>query len=334
MRAIKASTTGGPEVLQQVEVEEPALGEGQLLINVHATSLNRADLLQRRGLYPPPAGCTDILGLECAGTVSQIGQGADPGWLGKRVMALLPGGGYAERVVIPARMAVEVPDNLSLVQAACVPEAFMTAQEALFEQAGLTPGERVLIHAAAGGVGSAAVQLAALAGGEVIGTAGTEAKCALVSSLGGFAVNHRQRDFAETIERELGAHSVDVIIDFVGSRYWPAHSRLLAPRGRLVVVGLLGGNRPAEVDFGQLLVRQQRIVAMVLRSRSAQEKVALTRRFIRNTLPHVRSGAARPIIDEVFPFSEVRKAHERMEQNDNIGKIVLCWEPSRAQPPS
>ncbi len=328
MRAIIASTTGGPEVLAQQEVPDPELTSEDMLVNVAATALNRADLLQRRGLYPPPPGCTDILGLECAGVVTQVGQGADQGWLGKRVMALLPGGGYAERVAIPARMAIEVPDELSLEQAAAIPEAFMAAQEALFARANLAPGERVLIHAGAGGVGSAAIQLARVAGAEVVATVSSDAKCQLASELGARVINYRQQDFARVLEETWGRRSVDVIIDFVGSGYWEAHSRILAPGGRVVVAGLLGGNRPAEVDFAKLLTLQQSVVGMVLRSRSTAEKIALTRRFIRDTLPLLRHGSVRPVIDRVFSFGEVQAAHERMERNENLGKIVLSWMPT------
>jgi putative PIG3 family NAD(P)H quinone oxidoreductase len=310
-------------VLEVRESPEPTLGEGELLIRVEASALNRADLLQRRGLYAPPPGATEILGLECAGTVIDTGPGADATWLGRRVMALLPGGGYAERVAIPERMAVEVPQQMDFTHAAAIPEAFMTANEALFERARLEPGESVLVHAAAGGVGSAVVQLALVEGAHVVGTAGGSDKQRFVEALGAECLDYRKQDFSLQLQSAAPSRRFDVIVDFIGSRYWNAHAELLAPGGRLVVLGLLGGTEPARIDFAQLLRRQQSVLGMVMRSRSPAEKIALTRRFVRRVLPLLEAGTVKPLVHAVFELERVQAAHTMMEANENLGKIVL-----------
>jgi tumor protein p53-inducible protein 3 len=323
MRAVQIRSPGGPEVLFLGDVPEPEPGATELLLDVAATALNRADLLQRRGLYPPPPGCTEILGLECAGVVVRAGADADPGWVGRRVMALLPGGGYAERVAIPERMAVPIPDNLDFAHAAAVPEAFMTANEALFERARLEPAEVVLIHAAAGGVGSAAVQLAHCHGARVVGLASGPQKCRFVTELGAECVDRQQVDWEAGVRAHLGTRGADVILDFVGSAHWPAHSRLLARGGRVVVLGGLGGSKPAEVDLMGLLRQQHSLLGMVMRSRSVTEKVATTRRFVRSVLPLLESERVKPLVHSVFALQDVCRAHEQMEANVNLGKIVL-----------
>jgi putative PIG3 family NAD(P)H quinone oxidoreductase len=279
-------------------------------------------LLQRRGLYPPPAGESEILGLECAGIVREVGQDAQPDWVGRRVMCLLGSGGYAETVVIPQRMAMLVPQGIDLVHAAAIPEAFLTANEALFEEAGLAPGEVVLVHSAAGGVGSAAVQLARAAGARVVATASGK-KCAFVESLGAErCFDYQARPFAEPIEKLLGGRRVDVIVDFVGAAHWQGNQSVLGDRGRLVSVGVLGGS-PVTLELGQLLRRRQRILGMVMRSRGTLEKIALTRRFVRRGLPWFETGSLRPIVDRVFDLDQVVAAHSYMEQNEHLGKIVL-----------
>lgn len=320
MRAVRISAPGGPEVLRLTQEPDPEPGSGELSIEIHASALNRADLLQRRGLYPPPAGSTEIPGLECAGVVTAIGSDTDPAWVGRRVMALLPGGGHAERVVIPARLALEIPASMSFVEAACIPEAFITAHEALCGRAQLQPGDTVLVHAGASGVGSATVQLAlALGAARVFATAGGEHKCEFVRSLGAHCIDRHSSDFAT----ELAKERIDVIVDLVGSRYYPAHSRLLAPGGRHVIVGLLGGNPPASVDFARLLSQQQSLLGMVLRTHSTEAKIALSRRFAREVLPWFETGRLRPLLDRVFALADIQAAHERMERGENLGKIVL-----------
>lgn len=324
MKAVLVSEPGGPEKLRLVDVPDPSPGPGEIAIEIHAAALNRADLLQRRGLYPPPPGTTNILGLECAGIVSALGPGtSDSVRLGERVMVLLAGGGYAERVVVPEALAMKVPDSLDFARAAAVPEAFLTAREALFAVGGLKPTESVLIHAAAGGVGSAAVQLAHSAGARVFATAGGANKCEWVRALGAdVVIDHKSQDFAERIQTETAGQGVDVILDFIGAAYAERHAACLAPGGRQVLLGVLGGAQ-ASVNFGRLLQKRQSLLGLVMRSRSVQEKIELTRAFVRTTLPLFVDGRLKPLVDRVFPLADVAQAHARMESNENLGKIVL-----------
>lgn len=327
MKAIVIRQPGGPEVLELREIADPAPGPGELLLHVHATALNRADLLQRRGLYPPPPGASDILGLECSGVVAARGPGSFAWELGTRVMALLPGGGYAERVVIPERLAIPVPDELGLDQAAAIPEAFLTAQEALFTLGRAGPGDWVLVHAAAGGVGSAAVQLAKEHGAKVIATAGSAEKLERVRELGAdVLVDYKREDFATVAADVTSGRGVDVVLDFVGASYFDQHVRCLAEGGRQIVIGLLGGMK-AELNLAVLLRKRLQLLGLVMRYRSLSDKAAITARFIREELPRFRSGNLRPIIDSVLPLASAREAHERMEQNLNVGKIVLQARP-------
>jgi tumor protein p53-inducible protein 3 len=311
MRAVYAVQAGGPEVLEFRDAPEPTLGAADVLIEIRATALNRADLLQRKGLYPPPAGTTDILGLECAGTIVQVGEDVPQERLGRRVMCLLGGGGYAERVAVPERLTLPIPEALSFEAAAAIPEAFLTAHEALFQLARLVPGEPLLIHAAASGVGSAAVQLAVSAGARVF-----------VAALGATCFDRHEQDFAVAIERELGPAAVAVVLDFVGSSYFDRHCQLLAPGGRLVCAGWLSGAR-VNLDLGVLIRKRLQILGIVMRSRSQADKIAMTLRFGREVLPRFESGELAPVVDCVMPWSDVQAAHARLESNANIGKIVL-----------
>jgi putative PIG3 family NAD(P)H quinone oxidoreductase len=323
VKAIIVRQPGGPEQLELGDVPDPEPGEGEILIDVRATALNRADLLQRRGFYPPPPGVTDVLGLECSGVVAAHGPGGSPLAVGTRVMALLPGGGYAERVVIPSRMAIPIPENLDFTEAAAIPEAFLTAREALFTLGRIEPGDHVLVHASAGGVGSAAVQLAHRFGAKVIATAGSADKLARVRELGAdVTVDYKTEDFVAAAKAATDDRGVDVVLDFVGGPYWEKHAACMAVGGRTVVIGLLGG-LSADVNFAQLLQRRYQILGLVMRSRSVSDKIAITQAFIRESLPLLSDGRLLPIVDSVFPFAEACKAHERMEANLNTGKIVL-----------
>ena len=324
MKAVRVSEPGGPEKLQLVDEPEPVPGPGEIAIDIHASALNRADLLQRRGLYPPPPGSTDILGMECAGVVSALGPGCTGSHaLGERVMALLGGGGYAERVVVPEALAMKIPAALGFEQAAAIPEAFLTAREALLAAAHLAPREAVLIHAAAGGVGSAAVQLARSHGARVFATAGGQAKCDWVRALGAdFVIDYKSQDFAQVIAQETAGRGVDVILDFIGAAYADQHAACLAPLGRHVLLGLLGGAQ-VSLNLGRLLSRRQTLVGLTMRSQSVLEKVELSRAFSRTALPLFADGRLKPMIDSVFPIADVARAHERMESNLNLGKIVL-----------
>ncbi|MEI9936355.1 MAG: NAD(P)H-quinone oxidoreductase [Pseudomonadota bacterium] len=324
MKAVLVSQPGGPEKLELVDLPDPTPGPAEVAIEIHAAALNRADLLQRRGLYPPPPGTTDILGLECAGVVSELGPGCTGSVrLGERVMVLLGGGGYAERVVVPEALAMKVPDALSFEQAAAIPEAFLTAREVLFAAGKLGSTESVLIHAAAGGVGSAAVQLAHSIGARVFATAGGRAKCEWVRALGAdWVIDYKSQDFAAVIKEQTAGRGVDVILDFVGASYAEKHAACLATCGRQVVIGVLGGAE-ASVNLGRLIHKRHSMLGVVMRSRSTQEKIALTRAFVRTTLPLLADGRLKPLVDSVFPLNLVAQAHQRMESNENLGKIVL-----------
>lgn len=323
MRAIVVPKPGGPEVLCVQELPDPAPGEREVVIDVRATALNRADLLQRRGLYPPPPGTSGILGLECAGVVGALGPGITAAKVGDRVMALLPGGGYAERVVVHEQLLLPIPPAWSFEQAAAVPEAFLTANEALFSLGDLLPGQWVLVHAAASGVGSAAVQLARAAGARVIATT-SAAKVGRVEALGPERVVTRDTEDFAAVARELTAgRGVDVIVDLVGASYFQKNSDCLAPLGRHVVVGLVGGAK-VELDLARVLARRHSLLGLVMRTRPLPDKIAVVERFRRQWLHRLTDGTLVPLVDRVFPFEEVAAAHARMEANENVGKIVLA----------
>jgi putative PIG3 family NAD(P)H quinone oxidoreductase len=323
MKAVVFARPGGPEVLELRDVEAPVPGPLEVLIAVGATALNRADLLQRRGLYPPPPGASDILGLECAGVVTAVGPGTSAARVGDRVMALLAGGGYAEQVSVPERQTLPISDALDVTAAAAIPEAFLTAFEALFNVARVAPTEWVLVHAAAGGVGSAAIQLAKASGARVIATTSGGEKSDLARALGAdHLVDYRSDDFAKVALDVTAGAGVDVVLDFVGASYAEAHARCLATGGRHVVVGLLGGAK-ASLDLGRLLMKRHTISGVVMRTRSLSDKAAIVEGFRRRFLPLFEAGRLRPVLDRVYSLDEVRLAHERMEANQNLGKIVL-----------
>jgi tumor protein p53-inducible protein 3 len=317
MRAVIAKQPGGVEVLEIVERPRPTPGPSQLLVRNFASALNRADLLQRRGLYPPPPGDSDVFGLEFAGEVAEAGSEARGFRRGDRVFGLTGGGGHAEFLTVDHRMAVPIPDTLSYDAAAAVPEAFYTANEALFTLGRLVEGEVALVHAGASGVGSAAIQLARAAGATVVATAGTAEKVALCLKLGAArAVNHREADFG-TVARD-----VDLIVDLVGAKYWERNLGALREGGRLIVVGLVGGSK-VSADLAVILHRRLQVIGTALRVRSLEDKIAITRRFQERVLPRIERGDVRPVIDSVYPLDDVRAAHERMEANLNTGKIIL-----------
>ncbi len=323
MLAVVVSEPGGPERLELRQVSDPKASHHDVVIRVHATALNRADLLQRRGLYPPPPGETEILGLECAGIVEELGAGVTTLAAGERVMALLPGGGYAERARVHESLVLPIPEALSFEQAAAIPEAFLTAHEALIGAAELAPGERVLIHGAAGGVGSAAVQLARELGAYVFATTRNPNKLTWLTELGvNQVIDTSREDFAAVVSAASNGRGADVIVDFVGASLSERNQSVLATAGRWIVVGLLGGTR-GTLDFARLLGQRQTVRGIVMRSRPLTEKAAIVRAFRRDFLGWFDEGRFTPRIDSVFPLAEVRFAHERMEQNENLGKIVL-----------
>jgi len=322
MRAIHVSTPGGPEKLELRDVPPPVPGEGEVLIDVKATALNRADLLQRRGVYPPPPGASDILGLECAGVVAALGPGVARARVGERVMALLAGGGYAERTVVHERLLLPIPERLSFEQAAAVPEAFLTATEALFGVGRLVPGECVLVHAAGSGVGTAALQLAREAGARIVAVASGPKLEHLRELARARFVDRTKDDFVAAVLEETSGRGADVIVDFVGAAYAARHGECLAPLGRHVIVGLLGGAK-AEIDLGRLLRQRQSILGMVMRTRPLADKIAVVERFRRDFLHRLEDGRLVPVVDTVMRLEDARAAHKRMEANENVGKIVL-----------
>ncbi len=323
MQAIVIEQPGDESVLQLGSAPDPVLGPGQVRIDVAASALNRADLLQRQGMYPPPPGASPILGLECSGVISELGEGVS-GWkLGDRVMALLAGGGYAEQVVVDAGSCMPVPPSLDLVEAAGLPEVCLTVFLNVFQLGGLEAGGWLLVHGGGSGIGTAAIQMAREAGARVIVTAGSDEKCARCRELGAdVAVNYREADFAEAITEATGGAGVDVILDSIGAPYLERNLASLAVGGRLVLIGLMGGAK-AEIGLGALLMRRLQVMGSTLRARPEAEKAELARAFLARFGKALESGAIRPIIDEVLPLDEAAEGHRRMKASAHFGKILL-----------
>lgn len=324
MKAITAPHPGGPEQLELIDLPNLTPGIGELLVHVRATAVNRADVLQRRGHYPPPPGASDVLGLEMAGIVTALGDGAT-GWsVGDEVCAVLPGGGYAEQAVVPAEVAMPLPPGLDLVESAAVPEVFTTAWDNLCNRGRLVAGETVLLHGGASGVGTAAIQLAHWRGCEALVTAGSPYKLAFCTGLGAKGgINYRERrDFDVRVGELTGGRGVDVVLDIIGGGYLARNLRCLAVDGRLVIIGLMGG-ASAEVDLGLMLTRRLTITASTLRARSVEAKAALARQLVAEVWPGFANGSLRPVIDRVLPLERAAEAHAAMEASEHIGKIVL-----------
>ena len=324
MRAVLIQEPGGPEVLHLGEVPEPAPSPGEILVRVRATALNRADLLQRQGLYPPPPGVHPrIPGLEFAGIVETIGSAVAEYQPGQRVMGLLPGAGYAEKVVTPERLALPIPDRLSFQEAAGIPEVFLTAFDALHLQGGLGPGQTLLLHGAGSGVGTAALQLCRWTGATSIGTSRSRAKLDRCLELGlDHAVLTERGDFQDTVLDLTSGRGVDLILDMVGAAYLQQNLSCLVRGGRLILIGLLGGPS-APIDLSRILKQSLRIRGTVLRPRPVEEKIRLNQEFRRRILPCFENGVLAPIIDRAFPLEKAAGAHAFMESNGNFGKIVL-----------
>lgn len=323
MQAVVQTHPGGVETLQLGVVEKPEPGPGQLRVRVMAAGVNRADIVQREGHYPPPKGASPILGLEVAGVVDAV-NGASRFHEGDAVFGLIAGGGYAEYALLDASAAVPKPDGMSWVEAASLPEAWMTAWFNLIDQAALQPGETVLIHAGASGVGAAAIQLAALQGCRVIASAGSAEKRAWCRQLGADEViDSRQPGFAANLKATGG---VDVVLDPVGASLFDDNLQALRPDGRLVVIGVMGGGR-ANLNLGLLLVKRLRVQGSTLRSQPEEVKARLSRALEASVLPAMHAGMAHPTVDAVYPMSAVREAHVLMEENRNLGKVVLSMVP-------
>jgi putative PIG3 family NAD(P)H quinone oxidoreductase len=320
MRAIIASAAGGPEVLHLADRPDLAPGPGEVLIQVAATSVNRADLLQRQGFYPPPRGASDVIGLECSGTIAALGEGVDGLSVGDHVCALLAGGGYAEQVVCPAGQVMPVPEGIDLVTAAAIPEVACTVWSNVFMIAGLQPEERFLVHGGGGGIGTCAIQLAHALGARVFTTAGSAEKLHVCRDLGAdIAINYREDDFVVTLQAEGGA---DVILDNMGASYLSRNVSALATEGRLVIIGMQGGVK-GELDIGGLLAKRGAVIATSLRPRPPEEKAAICASVVENVWPLYADGTVRPVVHTTMPLAEAGAAHALMESSDHVGKILL-----------
>jgi len=325
--AVTLPSYGGPEVLTWTEVPDPRPATGEILIDVVASGVNRADVMQRIGSYPPPAGAPEWPGLECSGVVAALGSGVT-GWsVGDGVCALLSGGGYAERVAVPAGQVLTVPVGMPVTEAAALPEATCTVWSNVFMLARLTAGETFLIHGGSSGIGTMAIQLARHAGARVLTTAGTEAKLDRCRRLGAdVTINYHEQDFVERVLAETAGRGVDVILDNMGAAYLDRNVRALAPDGRLVVIGLQGG-RVGELDLGRLLGKRAAVHATSLRARPPEQKADIVAAVRRDVWPAIEAGAVRPVIDRTLPLSEAANAHRVLEAGEHVGKILLRTRP-------
>lgn len=323
MKAIVCSEPGGPEVLTWTEVPDPVPGPGEVVVEVVASAVNRADLMQRRGLYAPPPGITEVPGLECSGRVAELGEGVS-GWsVGDPVCALLTGGGYAERVVVPAGQLLPVPAGLDLEAAAGLPETVCTVWSNVFMAAGLQPGETLLVHGGAGGIGTTAIQLGRVLGATVLVTVGSAAKAKRCLELGAHAaIDYKNEDFVSRVAELTDGRGADVILDNMGAKYLAANLEALAVNGRLTVIGLQGGTR-AELDLGRLMAKRAAVIATTLRARPAAEKAAIVASVREHAWPLVADGTLRPIVDRRIPLPEAAEAHRVVEASDHVGKVLL-----------
>lgn len=322
MKAILQNNFGSVEELYLGETPTPIIEEDEVLVKVRATALNRADLLQRKGLYPPPPGESEIIGLEMSGEVAAIGGKVAEWEVGDRVFALLAGGGYAEYVKVHKSMLMRIPGSMSFEEAAAVAEAFLTAWQAVVWLAGIQTGETILIHAGASGVGTAAIQIAKVKGAKVVVTA-SEAKHKLCKDLGAdHCIDYRAENFAEEIIH-FNKNGANILIDFIGASYFEKNIKALAPDGRMVMLGFLSGTKIESLDIGPLLFKRLKIMGSTLRARSLDYKVRLTKDFEEHGMPLLAAGVMKPVIDSIYDWKEVKQAHGYMEANRNKGKVVL-----------
>jgi NADPH2:quinone reductase len=325
MKAVYIAEPGGPEVLEVREVDDPVPGHGEVLIDVVAAGLNRADVQQRRGFYPPPPGASEIPGLEVSGRIAGFGPGVTKAFsVGDKVVALLAGGGYAEKVAVPAEQVLRIPDGVDLVTAASLPEVAATVYSNLIMTAQLQAGETVLIHGATGGIGTMAIQLAKAFGAKVATTAGTAEKVGTAKAFLGadIAINYTEEEFPDSLRRQNGGKGADVILDVVGAKYLAQNVDALADYGRLVVIGLQGGVK-GELDLGQLLRKRAAVVATALRPRPIEEKGAIMNAVRESVWPLIADGRIRPLVAKTFPLGQVSAAHRYFDSGDHVGKILL-----------
>ncbi len=323
MRAVIFDTPGAEDVLKIGEVPLPSLGPEDIRIRVRATAVNRADLLQRQGMYPPPPGASPILGLECAGEVIEVGR-AVSGWkVGDRAMALLPGGGYAEDAVVHYRSAMHIPAALSFEEAGALPEVFLTSFLNIFMLGEIKPGGAALVHGGGSGVGTASTTLLKEAGMRALVTAGSDEKCRRCREHGAdVAINYRAGDFAAQVREATGGKGVDVVLDSIGGKYLAANLESLAVDGRLVIIGLIGGAK-AEINLAALLLRRQRVIGSTLRTRSVADKAEIVSRFLGRFGHALNAGRIKPVIDRVLPLEQAAEAHRVVQSSVHFGKVVL-----------
>ena len=323
MLAIEIAEPGGPDVLKPADRPKPSPGSGEVLIEVAAAGVNRPDVMQRQGKYPPPPGASDIPGLEVAGTVVALGEDATEWRIGDEVCALVPGGGYAEYCTAAAPVCLSVPTGLDIVAAAGMPETFFTVWTNVFERGGLKAGERFLVHGGTSGIGTTAIQMAVAFGARVFATAGSAEKCAACEQLGAErAINYRNEDFAEVIADLTNGAGVDVVLDMVGGEYTPRNISILATDGRLVQIALLGGAKTT-INLIPLMQRRLTVTGSTLRPRSVAEKAAIARAMRQRVWPLVEQGRIRPVVHGTFPLRQAAEAHRVLEAGAHIGKLIL-----------
>lgn len=323
MRAVICPEPGGPEVLATADVPDPSPGPGEVLLRVRAAGVNRADVMQREGKYPPPAGASELIGLECAGVVERLGDRV-AGWqVGDEACALLAGGGYAELVAVPAGQLLPVPSSVELVDAAALPEVACTVWSNVFMLAGLQPGELLLVHGGASGIGTMATQLGVAAGARVAVTAGSQERLGRCAAYGAdILVDYKQQDFVEEVKQATDGRGADVVLDMLGASYLQRNVDVLATSGRLVIIGLQGGAL-GELDLASLLVKRAAVLATTLRARPAAEKAAIVAAVAEHVWPLVADGTVRPVVHARLPLDEVAQAHRLMDSGEVVGKVLL-----------
>ena len=322
MTAIEIARPGGPEVLHICSRRVPPPGPGEALIKVAAAGVNRPDLVQRRGLYPPPPGASDIPGLEIAGEIVALGKGVRELAVGERVCALVTGGGYAEYCAAAAPLCLPIPLGLSLTEAAALPEACFTVWTNVFDRGGLKAGERFLVHGGAGGIGTAAIQLAREFGASVFATAGGPEKCAFCERLGASAIDYNREDFLERVRTLTAGQGVDLILDMIGGPYLQRNLDSLAPDGRLVLIAVQGGPK-ADINLLPVFLKRLSITGSTLRPRSVAEKAAIAAALRERVWPLLEAGRIKPLVHATFPLADAAEAHRLMESGRHVGKIVL-----------
>lgn len=324
MHAVVITEPGGPEVLEWAEVDEPTCGPDEVIIDVAASAVNRADILQRKGHYAVPPGAVPWPGLECSGTISEVGPDVHGLRVGDEVCALLAGGGYAERVAVPAGQVLPVPAGVDVVTAAALPEVMSTVWSNVVMTAGIRSGEVLLVHGGGSGVGTAAIQIGAALGAVVAVTAGSPAKLDECARLGAsILVNYRHEDFVDAVRSATDGNGADVVLDIIGAKYLSRNIDVLAPDGRLVVIGLQGG-RAAELNIAAVMAKRATVTGSLLRSRSPEQKAQIVEQVRTHVWPMVESGAVAPVVDQVLPMSEAADAHRIVEAGGHLGKVVLA----------